>query len=373
VGRTEVWRQRYLKSRYQNEFVASRSGMNPATRGKTGEESPRRQFGFTQWFALVKRNVIVKRRDRSQTAILLLQAPFFAVLICLVIYPLVHPANLAEIPVVGRKLGIAHFLMVVAAIWFGCNNAVRDVVGEWTIYRRERMVTVKLLPYVFSKLAVLLALCIFQCVSLLGIVYLVSGMHGNFLRELLVLLVSSMIGAGMGLSISAFSKTNESAIALLPVVLLPIIALAGAMRPIYELPQTGRQISTLIPSRWAFEANLLQEAKAEEWTPEGSLAVALPGNAASTQAGCEELLKPLPANRNETVDIAQPFFPVDVASNDDGKHIRAATAADYLCPSTEIEKLRHRYKFSLAMLGLMLVLAVAAVVAILLNRDRDPQ
>ena len=154
--------------------------------------------------------------------------------------------------------------MVVAAIWFGCNNAARDIVGEWTIYKRERMVTLKLLPYVFSKLAVLLGLCIFQCGSMLAIVYLACGLHSNFGADFLVLLLSSMIGAGLGLAISAFSKTNESAIAMLPVVLLPIIALGGGMRPIYLMPQ-AQAISNVIPSRWAFEANLLHEATARQW------------------------------------------------------------------------------------------------------------
>ena len=132
----------------------------------------------------------------------------------LVTYPL-RADNFGEL---SQKLPIAHFLMVVAAIWFGCNNAARDIVGEWTIYKRERMVTLKLLPYIFSKLAVLMALCIFQCGSLLAIVYLICGLHSNFFSDFLVLLISSMIGAGLGLSISALSKTTESAIAMLPLV-----------------------------------------------------------------------------------------------------------------------------------------------------------
>ena len=67
------------------------------------------------------------------------------------------------------------------------------------------------------------------------------------------------------MSISALSKTNESAIALLPVVLLPIIALGGGMRPIYLMPKAGQLISTIIPSRWSFEANMLHKAAAKEW------------------------------------------------------------------------------------------------------------
>ena len=58
-----------------------------------------------------------------------------------------------------------------AGLWFGCSNAVREIVGEWSIYLRERMVNLKIVPYVASKFAVLSLLCVIQCVTLLGIVH----------------------------------------------------------------------------------------------------------------------------------------------------------------------------------------------------------
>ncbi|MGD0547393.1 MAG: FHA domain-containing protein [Terracidiphilus sp.] len=87
ANRTETWRQRYMASRYRQEFVANRSGKQQAT-DKPGSEKPRRQFGLGQWLALVKRNLIVRLQDRWQTAILLGQAPFFAALVVLVNCPL---------------------------------------------------------------------------------------------------------------------------------------------------------------------------------------------------------------------------------------------------------------------------------------------
>ena len=362
-SRTETWRKRFIASRYQKEFVTGRSGKQPASREKTGEEAPRRQFGFSQWVALVKRNLIVKLQDRAQTAILLAQAPFFAVLVCIIASPL----DKSDFPSLAEKLLIGHFLMVVAAIWFGCNNAARDIVGEWTIYKRERMVTLKLLPYVFSKLAVLLGLCIFQCGTMLGIVYLVCGLQSNFIYDFVVLLISSMIGAGLGLCISAVSKTNESAIALLPIVLLPIIALAGGMRPIYQLPAAGRFVTAVIPSRWAMEANLLQEAKAEEWKPE------IPPAPPSRQDGSGQAptLPPMPS------DIAQRNIPSYVVSvsGEKGEHLRPALKSEYpeQDPSTQAVKYRHRYRDSIIVLGLMLFTLVTSVTVILRRRDNDPQ
>jgi len=297
--------------------------------------------------------------------------------------------------VLSEKLLIAHFLMVVAAIWFGCNNAARDIVGEWTIYKRERMVTLKLGSYVFSKLAVLLGLCIFQCGAMLAVVFLYCHLHSNFFYDFLVLLIASMIGAGLGLCISAMSKTNESAIAMLPVVLLPIIALGGGMRSIYELPEAGRVVSTIIPSRWAFEANLLQEAKAKQWQIKapapGLLYAAGPldgkpsgtaGHAGKTYPVGPYPVGPPPPNAPAPAqvllpDVAQHTLPSYVVQVNDshGKSLRPADEDEYpdKNPAANARKYRHSFRQSMAVLSTMLVLLVIAVVGILLKRDNDPQ
>jgi hypothetical protein len=244
-------------------------------------------------------------------------------------------------------------------------------VGEWTIYKRERMVTLKLLPYVFSKLAVLMALCIFQCGSMLGIVYLVLGLHSNFLLDFLVLLVASMIGAGMGLCISAVARTNEAAIALLPVILLPIIALGGGMRPIYQMPQLGQILSHAIPSRWAFEATLLQEAKARMWKPPvlspDALAHAQPLKPPNpfSKPGAPELMEPIP------IDFAQHHIPSYVVT------VKDSAGADVTRPAAATENqavvYRHRFRDSMAVLCGMFVLLTGTVILILRKRDNDPQ
>ena len=380
-SRTETWRQRYMASRYRQEFVANRSGKQPAATDNAGGEKPHREFGLGQWVALVKRNVIVRLQDKAQTAILLLQAPLFAVLVTLVNYPL-RASHFDEI---SEKLPIIHFLMVVAAIWFGCNNAARDIVGEWTIYKRERMVTLKLFPYVFSKLAVLLGLCIFQCGSMLVIVYLACGLHSNFAWDFLVLLLSSMIGAGLGLSISALSKTNESAIALLPVVLLPIIALGGGMRPIYLMPKAGQAISAIIPSRWSYEANLLHEAEAKEWgqnEPVPDMTCNLFSESDNKNVN-PVLISPDPNDLNPSLNIkgdaaegSIPRYLITFTDPNGSERVCRASAGEQyprVNPTDHAVAYRHRFRDSMAVLSAMLLVLVAAVIAILRKRDNDPQ
>ena len=154
------------------------------------------------------------------------------------------------------RLVAVHFLLVVAAIWFGCNNAARDIVGEWAIYMRERMVSLKLPSYVFAKLGILAAICLLQCTVLLAIVYPVCKLQSGFGATLLVLFVASQVGAALGLLISSFAATTEAAIAVLPIPLLFMILLSGGIKPLDKTPE--RAMSYAFPSRWAFEANIVR-------------------------------------------------------------------------------------------------------------------
>ena len=141
--------------RYYKLFVEGRAGK---AAGNREQSATSRRFNFTQWLTLLRRTLILKMRDRAQLMITLLQAPLFAALIVLVFSGLKEPPNInglvdaAPSPATASALQTAvkafselganiagiEFLMVVAAIWFGCNNAARDIVGEWTVYQRER-------------------------------------------------------------------------------------------------------------------------------------------------------------------------------------------------------------------------------------------
>jgi hypothetical protein len=246
------------------------------------------------------------------------------------------------------------------------------------------MVTLKIIPYVFSKLAVLMALCIFQCGSMLAIVYLSCSLHSNFLTDFMVLLLSSMIGAGLGLCISALSKTNESAIALLPVVLLPIIALGGGMRPIYLMPKAGQILSMGIPSRWSFEANLLEEARAKEWGPKQTLpdltctAVMDDQRAANQKPKMDASGKvnPGPSIQGDTAETSIPEYIItfnDPAGTEQTCRAYADQGYPLANPTAHAVSNRYKIRDSAAVLAGMFVFLVGAVIAILRKRDSDPQ
>jgi len=270
---TDEWAARFAASRYRREFVDERAGRSPTGRAVAVAPKIPRKFGVRQWATLVRRSLSIKRRDVWNTAILLAQAPIIALMIVFVFGDKVADgvaanASPADWLSFSGAAATSVFLMAISAIWFGCSNAAREIVGEWAIYHRERMVNLKVPSYVASKLAVLGALCFVQCLVLLGIVWTGCGLKGSFGWMLGLLVLASLAGLGLGLTVSALARTSEVAIALIPLILIPMVIAGGMMKPVHEMNAPMQVFAGSMASRWAFEGMLLLESEARaEWAP----------------------------------------------------------------------------------------------------------
>jgi len=255
------WRDTYRKSPAHDEWIASRrSGRDSSNTGEEAQPASLLDAAF-QAKTLMQRMLAVKLADRWNTGILLAQAPLIALLVAGVFGGRMRAdVDLASWSGVTSAVGMTAFLLGLAAVWFGCSNAAREIVAERSIYRRERMVGLSAIAYLGSKVAVLGILCLLQCLVLLVVVGVGCGLAGSWSHALLVLVLAALAGMAVGLALSAFSKTPEAAAAALPLVVLPLVILGGSLLPLDELPTPATFFADLMPSRWAFEGLVVNEA-----------------------------------------------------------------------------------------------------------------
>jgi ABC-type multidrug transport system ATPase subunit len=160
------------------------------------------------------------------------------------------------------------FLVVMVVLWFGCNNAAKEIVKEEAIYGRERAVNLGILPYLASKFVVMTLITIAQAGVLMLLVYgpmelmraFVPGWSAPppvyrlaYLSQFSVLAILSACGVALGLLLSACVSTPDRANALLPYVLIPQIILSGGILPVDDSPV--RFLAwPLSPVYWAYRA-----------------------------------------------------------------------------------------------------------------------
>jgi ABC-type multidrug transport system ATPase subunit len=149
------------------------------------------------------------------------------------------------------------FILAFCSVLFGCINGSREFVKEVAIYKRERAVNLGIFPYMMSKIVVLGVLCLFQSAMLTLVVQVGQPLYqGVFLAPLLetyiTLALTSLAGLMIGLAISAIVPTNDRAISLLPLILLPQVVFSGAIIP--QKDWVSQILATLWPTRWAVAA-----------------------------------------------------------------------------------------------------------------------
>ncbi|MBI3964446.1 MAG: FHA domain-containing protein [Chloroflexi bacterium] len=229
---------------------AQPAAFSDTTRPKSKRVSSPRQFRI-----LTARYVETLYRDRQNLLLLLFQAPIIALLLALVFRSGILDAESGH-PSLARTFS---YLLVTTTVWFGTSNAAREIVKESNIYRRERRVTLRLLPYILSKFVVQAGLCFVQNLAILGIVGLTIVQASLAPDAYGLLFVTMMLiglgGVALGLLLSALVANSDRAITFVPIVLIPQLVFTGAVVPLDDIRiAAGRWLAQVTIGKWGFES-----------------------------------------------------------------------------------------------------------------------
>jgi len=132
---------------------------------------------------------------------------------------------------------------------------MREIVKEADIYRRERMVMLKIVPYVFSKVWIAGIIALYSA----GVFVLFMKLAGQWpapdqiLAVYVTLLIALLAGMMTGLFISAVSPNANVAPLLLLLIIIPQVIFGGVM-PVRYFGDVGMGIGYVTSTKWAFEA-----------------------------------------------------------------------------------------------------------------------
>jgi hypothetical protein len=130
-------------------------------------------------------------------------------------------------------------------------SQMREFVKEADIYRRERLVNLRIFPYVTSKLWLAIVMALWQAFAYTGMQYLAFHMPGGLMefgQVYVTLVLAAFTGMMLGLLASALSPNAASAPLILIMMIVPLIVLSGFVAPI------PTNISQVASTRWTFES-----------------------------------------------------------------------------------------------------------------------
>ena len=258
-GRAEDWAKRYGEGRAYKEYIAKplagkfaihNTQQAAMTARPQAPANTRQVSSLRQFLILSARNIRILTRDKAALRLMLAAAPIVSLLDVIFSFVLgrnpfdYYDGNMANVM-------ITLFFLTIYGIMVGGMSQMREIVKEQDIYKRERLVNLKILPYVMSKIWVAALLASYQAAVYTIVHYLAFKVPGGAVEFMLIYITMVLVtfaGMMLGLFASALAPNANSAPLIVIILLLPQIVLGGAVIPIPP------SINVPISSRWAFEA-----------------------------------------------------------------------------------------------------------------------
>jgi ABC transport system ATP-binding/permease protein len=258
----EQWKADYLQSPYFHQYIAGRQQSLNIVEDKRGSQKRerlvksgahiKRASSFRQFMVLSERNLAILARDRISLMLMLAVAPLLGLFDFLA-----WPRNILDLEKGNPSLAISMlFTAVLIAIMVGSLATMREIVKEIDIFKRERMIGIRIMPYVLSKVWVALLLSLYQAVIFVLFKCLAVDFHltpAFVFGMFLTMLLTTLGGMMMGLLGSAISPNQSVAPMIVLLLLIPQILFGGGVLPIETFGPPGRVLNTFALTKWPFE------------------------------------------------------------------------------------------------------------------------
>ncbi|WP_330252323.1 FHA domain-containing protein [Nocardia sp. NBC_00565] len=255
---------------YRSRLAFATPPPPPAPRQQGSAGSPPQSGRGKQFSTLARRQVRLIFADRGYLAFLVV-LPFILGALSLVVpgkngfqsgaLEQVQSGNeTLFVPSGGGETQQLLVVLILGACFMGSTLTVRDLVGERTIFYRERAVGLLPSAYLLAKIAVFSLTAFLQAAVLVGITLvgkkppLEGSVIPNGPTELyLDIALTAVCCVVFGLLLSALAKSNEQVMPMLVVMIMVQLVMAGGLIPVTDRVVL-EQISWLFPSRWGYAA-----------------------------------------------------------------------------------------------------------------------
>ncbi|MFI6405424.1 FHA domain-containing protein [Streptomyces sp. NPDC050548] len=245
------WAGEFRESPFQRQYIRN-STAQPHLLGSgpvAVAPPPRPRSRSAQLGTLVRRYAAALAADRT----------FLAIMIALPFVMGAMARALAGSTLTRETAMNALLILCVGGVLTGAANAVRELVKERAIYRRERAVGLSRSAYLLSKVVVLGAITVAQAVvltlvGLFGVDLNAPRGKGVLMPPLIEITVAVALLAFtammLGLLVSALVRKEEVTMPLLVLLAIVQVVFCGALLKLHGVPGL-EQLSWLVPSRWA--------------------------------------------------------------------------------------------------------------------------
>jgi len=221
-----------------------------------------RQFGI--YFI---RDIKSKLANSQYVSLTLLEAPILGFILSFIIRYIPDPESSVYIFSENENIPIYIFMSLIVALFLGLTVSAEEIYRDRKILKREHFLNLSRMSYLTSKISILILISALQSALFLVIANPILGIKGMFFHYWLALFTTSLCANMLGLNISSAFNSAITIYIVIPLLIIPMMVLSGAMFPFDKLNRKIGNvekvplIAELMPTRWTYEALLVRQFK----------------------------------------------------------------------------------------------------------------
>jgi len=234
-------------------------------------EEPPSSTNLPKWLTQFRiysiRDMLSKISNKQYVALNLLEAPILAFILSYIIRYIPDPASEQYIFRLNENIPIFIFMSIIVALFLGLTVSAEEIFRDRKILRREQFLNLSKSSYLASKVLMLTVISAIQAVLFVVIANSILGIRDMYFEYWLVLFITSVCANMLGLNISASFNSAVTIYIIIPLLMIPMMILSGAMFPFDKLNRSISSvekvplIAEIMPTKWSYEALMVNQYK----------------------------------------------------------------------------------------------------------------
>ncbi len=242
------------------------------------KEAPAKTLIIPNWFSQVKiytiRDFLSKISNKQYIFLNLLEAPVLGFILSYIIRYIADPKSNVYIFRENENIPIYIFMAIIVALFLGLTVSAEEIFRDRKLIKRESFLNLSRSSYLVSKILILFTLSAIQAFLFIIIANSILGIKGMTFQYWFALFSTAACANMLGLNISASFNSVVTIYIIIPLIMIPMMVLSGAM---FEFDKLNRTISSvnkvpiiadLMPTKWTYEALMVNQFKSNKYEKE---------------------------------------------------------------------------------------------------------
>lgn len=252
------WAREYRKRLEEKDMIEVK---------KAPPSNLKRPGRFKQFMIFAQRDLKSKLSNRQYVLLTLLEAPVLGLILSYIIRYIADPSSNKYIFRENENIPIYIFMALIVALFLGLVSSAEEIFKDRKILKREQFLNLSHNSYLAAKIIILFIISAIQVFMFVAIANPMLGIKGLGFNYWFALFTTAAIANLLGLNISASFNSAITIYIVVPLLMIPMMILSGAMFPFDKLNRTIGSvdkvplIADIMPTKWTYEALMVSQAK----------------------------------------------------------------------------------------------------------------